>query len=290
MQQLIGYLWAFLAVFFWGIMFPVGRFLMGRGVMEPSVVAMSRFLGAFPLLLAIGWIIYRKKMFPKAGRDWLWMILLGLVGAAMMSELLYVAQRTIPTLNASLLEAYVPVQVMILSFLGGTKPTKNQLVSILVGFLGTMLVLRVVDGSGLRLTSLTLGDLLIFLSGLCWAIYTACGRPVANRLGGYVFATWTILFGGLWLLAYNLVTGVSMRMPTWRVDWYCVAFLALGPTALSFLGWNQAQKKISLSQLSFMDYFPPLIAAIFGLVFLKEDVTLWQWIGIVIVILSARLQ
>lgn len=258
--------------------------------MEPSVVAMTRFLGAFPLLFIVGLFIFRKKMFPKAFLDWILIALLGLVGAAMMSELLYVAQKSIPALNASLLEAYVPIQVLLLSFIGSKAPTKKQIISIIIGFIGSMLVLRVVDGSGLRLKSLTLGDLLIFLSGLCWAIYTAWGRPLAKRLGGYVFATWTILFGGLWLLVYNLVRGVSFRMPTSSIDWYCLAFLALGPTALSFLGWNQAQKKISLSQLSFMEYFPPLIAAIFGLIFLHEDVTLWQWVGIVIVILSSRLQ
>lgn len=289
-RPFVGFGLALVAVFCWGVMFPVGRALMERRVMEPSVLAMTRFLLASPLLLGLSWALCRKRVFPSRKSDWIWLAVLGLVGSAMMAVLLFVAQQTIPSLNSSLMEAYVPIQVLLLGILLGKPPTRKELASVGLGFVGVLLILRVLDGRGFQLGTLSQGDLLIFLSGLCWSIYTVLARPLVARMGGLPFSAWTVLFGGIWLGFYNLAMGLSFRMPTTDADWGRVAFLAFCPTALAFFAWNEAQKTISLAHLSFMEYFTPLIAALLGLFFLGESVTLWQWIGIATVILSARLQ
>ena len=259
------WLWAAAAVVGWGVMFPVGDLLMKEGAMPPSSVAAFRYLFASPVLFAAGLAARgRRAMRPRGGRDWLALAGLGLVGSAAMAQLLFVAQESVPSVNASLLEAYVPMQVLVLAMLG-------------------------VDGSGLRLGALSRGDLLVFLSGLCWAVYTAWGRPLARRMGGLPFTAWTVLFGGLWLLLYAPCAGLPVTPPATALEWKCMVFLALVPTCLAFLGWNEAQKGVSLARLSFLEYFPPLVAALAGVAFFGERVTAWQWLGIAVVILSARL-
>ena len=285
-----GHAWALAAVFFWGAMFPVGRFLMERGAMEPSTLAMARYLLATPALMLVGCAVHGRAMFPVRPSDWVHMAVLGLVGSSAMALLLFMAQRQIAAVNASLLEAYVPIQVMLLEVLGGRRAGLRQWLSVIAGFVGSMLVLRALDGSGVALGRLQTGDLLIFLSGLCWSLYTYLGNGLVRRLGGLCFTAWTVFFGGVWLLLYNLATGTSMRMPSAVADWGCVVFLALCPTAISFFGWNQAQRTISLSTLSFMEYFTPMVAAAVGIAFLGEAITAWQWLGMAIIIFSAALQ
>ena len=282
-----GYLWAGMAVLFWGVMFPVGRSLMARGVMEPSVLAAARFLLAAPLLLAAAWKAEGRGMLPKGVKEWAGVAWFGLEGAAMMALLLFKAQEEIPSLNASLLEAYVPLQVLAMGLVATRKVRWRQAASVLLGFVGSLLVLRALDGSGLRLGRLAAGDGLIFLSGLCWAVYTLWGRGLARRMGGLAFTAWTVLAGGLWLAAANWALGVDWRLPTAGEDWVRVFFLALFPTGLSFLGWNMAQKTVPVERLSYMEYFTLLVAALGGMLLLGEAVTGWQWAGVAVVILSA---
>ena len=284
------YLWALSAIVCWGVMFPVGDLLMKRGSMEPASVGMMRYLVATPLLLGGGLVTRGRAMFPRRALDWLWLALMGLVGSATMALLLFIAQRTVAPVNASLLEAYVPMQVVLLGFLGGRRTPWRQLASVAVGFAGSLLVLRAIDGSGIQLAALGRGDLLVFLSGLCWAIYTAWGRGLANRLGGIVFTTWTVFFGGVWLALWQLARGSVPTLPHSALEWGCILFLAVFPTGVAFLGWNEAHKGVSLAHLSFMEYFPPLVAALCDVAFFHGHVTPCQWLGIAVVIAAARLQ
>lgn len=283
------WLWAAAAIVCWGVMFPVGDLLMKEGSMQPSSVAAFRYLLASPVLFAAGFAARgRRAMAPRGARDWLALAGLALVGSAAMAQLLFVAQESVASVNASLLEAYVPMQVLVLAMLGGAKTTWRHVASVAVGFAGSLLVLRAVDGSGVRLGALSRGDLLVFLSGLCWAVYTAWGRPLARRMGGLPFTAWTVLLGSLWLFLYAACAGIPITPPPTALEWKCTLFLALVPTCIAFLGWNEAQKGVSLAHLSFLEYFPPLVAALAGVLFFRERITGWQWLGIAVVILSAR--
>lgn len=286
-----GWFWAVAAVFFWGVMFPVGDLLLKEGSMPPASVGAFRYLFAAPILFAVG-ICTRgwRAMLPHGARDWFAVSALGLVGTALMAQFLFEAQRTIAPVNASLMEAYVPMQVLVLSFLGGTKISLREAASVAAGFAGSLLVLKALDGSGFRLGAISLGDLMAFLSGLCWAVYTAWGRGAAKRMGGLAFAAWTMLWGGVWLALGQFAAGKPPVPPATRLEWGCMAFLAIFPTCISFLGWNEAQKDVSLAHLSFMEYFPPVVAAMTGVAFFGETVTRWQWLGLAVILWSARLQ
>ncbi|MBR1609450.1 MAG: DMT family transporter [Kiritimatiellae bacterium] len=289
-RRLSGWLWASAAVFFWGVMFPVGDLLMKKGSMPPESVGFFRYVLAFPPLFlagaaASGW----RSMVPHGPREWFETAVLGLIGSAAMADLLFAAQRSVSSVNASLLEAYVPMQVMALSFLGGAPVTRRRVASVALGFAGCMLVLKAVDASGIRLAALSRGDALVFLSGLCWAVYTALGRGPSRRMGGPAFTVWTVFFGAFWLFVRGAAAGALPAPPATLLEWKCILFLALFPTGISFLGWNQAQKSLSLAQLGFMEYVPPVVAAATAACAFGEAVTPLQWLGMAIVLLSAKI-
>ena len=283
------WLWAWAAVICWGVMFPVGDLLMKEGAMPPASVGAARYLLASPAFLAAGFAICGHAMWPRKVLDWLALALFGLVGSAAMALLLFRAQELVPSVNASLMEAYVPIQVLVLGMLGGVPTTGRHVASVVFGFAGCLLVLRALDDNGLRLAALSRGDLYAFLSAFCWAIYTAWSRPVVKRLGSLPFTGWTVLFGGLWLVVWQVASGNGVTVPCTGLEWRCVLFLAAFPTGIAFFGWNAAQKGLSLARLSFLEYFPPLVAAVAGVLFFGERITAWQWLGIAVVILSQRL-
>lgn len=288
---LSGILWALSAILCWGAMFPVADALMEDDSLLPASIGMLRYLLAAPILFILGCSLQGTRAMLPSLRQALQLALLGLIGSATMALLLFIAQRTISPINASLLESYVPIQVLLLGLCSGHHASLRTLTSITLGFLGTLLVLNVITPHGLQLQSLQFGDLLIFLSGLCWAIYTAYGRPLAMRLGGLCFTTWTVLFGGLWLLLYHALCGTAPTLPapTNLTAWCFILFLAVFPTGVAFYGWNQAQKSVPLTHLSFMEYFTPLVAAAASALLGRGTPTPFQWLGIAIVIASATL-
>lgn len=290
LQRRAAVLWAWAAILCWGVMFPVGDLLLKHGTMPPASVGFFRYLLASPVLLCAAFVKHGRSALPRGAHAWAQVSLLGLIGSAAMAQLLFMAQETVASVNASLLEAYVPMQVLLLSFLGGRRPSWREAAGVALGFAGSLLVLRALDGTGLRLAALSRGDAFVFLSGLCWAVYTALGRSPSRSMGPLPFTAWTVAFGAFWLLLLQLAGGSIPVLPRSRVEWSCIAFLAAFPTCIAFLGWNEAHKGVSLSSLSFMEYLPPLVAAATGVAFFSERVTAWQWAGVVTVIASARLR
>lgn len=197
LTQMKGLGWALLSVFFWGTMFPVGRFLIGGERIDPVSLGILRFaIGGTALFLA-GLLLYRKKMFELTRAEWSRLPFQGLVGASMMALLLFMAQKEIPVINASMLEAIVPLQIFVITLCSGKRGSLVQFAGLLLGFLGCLLVLRVINGDGIALKALKRGDLLIFLSGLCWALYTVWGRRTIQRIGGWIYSSWTLLWGAI---------------------------------------------------------------------------------------------
>ncbi len=115
LTQIKGLAWALLSVFFWGTMFPVGRFLIGGQRIDPVSLGILRFAVGGTALFLTGLLLYRKKMFDLTRAEWCRLPFQGLVGASMMALLLFLAQKEIPVINASMLEAIVPLQIFVIS-------------------------------------------------------------------------------------------------------------------------------------------------------------------------------
>lgn len=286
-SSIVGVAWALLAIFGWGLMFPVGRVLMASRALSPESVAAARYLLAAPLLFALSFLRAGRRTFPPRLRDWPLLAFWGLVGSALMAWLLFCAQRTVPVVNASLLEAWVPLLVMLIGLPLGDSFSLRRLAAIAIGFLGVLLVLRILAPSGFRLDALRGGDLLILLSGLCWSLYTVFGGPLVRRLGALPFTAWTVLFGGLWIVAASLLFRRPLALPPDATSWFFVGVLALCPTALSFFAWNEAQRHLPLPRLAFLEYFTPVVAALLGLLWPGEPVSPAQWLGMLLILLSS---
>lgn len=284
-----GLAWGLLAILGWGLMFPVGRVLMSTRALSPETAVAGRYLLAAPLLFALSCLRCGRRTLPSRFLDWPLLAFWGLVGSALMAWLLFRAQTTVSVVNASLLEAYVPLLVMLVAIPLGDAFSLRRLAAVALGFLGVLLVLRILTSSGLRLGALRFGDLLILLSGLCWSLYTVFGRPLVRRLGALPFTAWTVLFGGLALLAVSLLSRRPLALPATPRDWALLVFLALCPTSLSFFAWNEAQRHLPLHRLAFLEYFTPIVAALLGLVWPGEPVTPLQWLGMAVICLSSFL-
>ena len=282
-DKLKGVFWAGLSMVLWASSFPVGRTLISNQMIDPVTLGMLRFGLGGMLMLAFGPFLKLRGLFRFALKDGICLALLGLLGTALMAIFLFTAQKTISSVNSSMIEALSPLLIFILNLCLNKNFSALQAAGLLFGFGGCLMVLKVVTFDGFYLESYQFGDFLILCSSLCWSLYSVLGRPVIRRVGAYEFTAWTMLFGAVWLLVIDLIDYDAMIWPKTPYAWVLIGYFAAFPAAVAFYAWNAAQNYISLALLSLSEYFTPFCTALIALVWLGEGITLAQMVGALII-------
>jgi drug/metabolite transporter (DMT)-like permease len=172
----------------------------------------------------------------------------------------------------------------------------------ILGTVGTL----VATGANLSLhgqaTSLA-GNALILAGVTCAALYTICTQnqlvdidPLRlislHQLSGFVFVfvVWLIfLLANSWAATHSFVTdGVAIGL--WVNGNFLDLLIALlsGTTqyALSFWLFLHAMNELGATRSSILLVLPPLFTICGSFFFLQEQLTTWQWLGIVVALLA----
>jgi probable blue pigment (indigoidine) exporter len=134
------------------------------------------------------------------------------------------------------------------------------------------------------------GERVVFVGAAFWALYTVLSNRTIKRIGGLRYSAWSLLFAGLWILLFQLMTGHPVRVPLEWQDTLCLLYLGLIPSALAFFSWNNAQRYISTGLLAMSGYFTPILTALLGWMLFGETVTFMQCLGMVLVFGSALIE
>lgn len=278
-----GVFWAGLSMFLWSTSFPVGRTLISGKMADPVTLGMLRFGIGGLLMLGAGYLFKVKGLFKFSLKDGVKLSLLGLLGTSLMGFLLFTAQKTVSSVNSSMIEALSPLLIFILSIFSTRHFSTMQALGLIFGFGGCLMVLGVIDQNGFHLDSYQFGDFLILLSSLCWSLYTVLGKPVILRVGAYQFTAWTMVFGAIWLAFFNLFQWEAIIFPSTPFAWGLVLYFAAFPAAVAFFAWNEAQNYISLALLSLSEYFTPFCTAVIAFLTIGEVITPMQLVGALII-------
>lgn len=292
LSTLKGIFWAAVSVLCWSSLFVVASFLVKRGNLDPYSMVHLRFTYAGAFLLLFSKIVLRKGIFQNiAKKDWIKMIFHG-IAVAGMSLCLFIAQnKNIPVVNASMLEAETPPILFLMGLIFLRNKTNFlQIAGLLTGFIGCMIVLKVVTPDGLAIKSFSDGDLLVFAAAFCWAVYTVFAKDVISRLGGLLYTAWSMFFAGIWTLLYQILMGYTVHYPILLPDLFWTLYLILIPSAMAFFSWNSAMKYISTGLLAVSGYFTPMFSALLAALLFGESITFFQFLGMILVFGSAFIE
>lgn len=260
--------------------FPV----VGKGVLahlSPLALAGLRVLVAGPLLLALAWRLERTR-FPRAYLREL--ALLGALGV-FANQVLYVTglARTTAT-NAAILMPSIPVFTALAAAVTGVERLSPRR-ALGVGFaVGGALVL--LDPTRFSLASGTsLGDLLILLNCLSYAIYLVRQRPLLQRLPPLTLLAWAFLLGGAGVLAVavpSLAAVAYSQVPA--SVWAGIAYIVLIPTAVNYALNTWAIRRSSAGLAATYTTLQPVVGALLGTVFLAERFGWRQLVGLTLIV------
>ena len=237
-----------------------------------------RFFLAYVML----WILCPKWSFSI--REELSFFLMSLFG----NTLYFLAENSALTYtyssNVSILVSGAPVATAVLALIFNKKerPTKRQLLGIVIAFAGMALV--VLNGSFVLHLSMK-GDILSLCAAFCWGIYSVILSRYTDKYSG-MFLSRKLMFYGLvtsvviWLVQGDAFPiGEIVHLPYLPG----ILFLGLVGSALCYVAWNKACAGLGIITANMYIYAIPFVTLAAGAVLMGEPITLMAVAGAILI-------
>jgi len=264
-----------------------GRLLVGS--VSPITLSAVRWGLAALLLLPLGWRVFK----PNSA---LWQnkkrfLLLGLFGVGSYNVLLYLALQTSTAINVTLIGASMPIWML---FIGAvfyqTKPNLLQLIGAIVSLLGVAIVLTRGELATLLSMKMVIGDLLIMLATVLWAIYSwMLSRPGSSTERQWPWADFLmaqVLVGLLWtgfFDSFEIASGHAyLDLNLWTGS--LILFVAVGPSLIAYRCWGMGVGGAGPTVAAFFANFIPLFTAILSAAMLGEPPQLFHGVAFALIV------
>ncbi|NAW86129.1 DMT family transporter [Photobacterium halotolerans] len=268
----MNYLLALLVPMLWGSTYAaVSLFLQD---MSPYWVAVWRALPAGLVLLLI-----RPKLPPLS---WSRMTLLSFCNIAAFFVLLFIAAYRLPGSVAGTLGATMPLQMMLLQWLGeGKKPDPRSVALAVLGLIGVGLLLNPsADLDPIGTLAALAGTALVSQSAIWMKRW-----PVNDALS---FAAWQLVLGGMMLIPFAwFVAGAPVALSVDAIPG--LLWLVLLNTAFGYWAWVRSVKKLGPNVMSMFSLMNPVTAVLLGIGLVGESLGLLQWTGIGLILMALLL-
>jgi len=244
-----------------------------------SIESIPPFLMTGLRFVAAGWILYAWARFrgspPPTAVEWRWAALLGglffLVGNGTVA---FVEQRVSSGLTA-LMIALVTAWTALLEWLrpGGRTPTAGAVLGIVLGFIGTALL--VLPSGGVPAVPVLEGVLLIG-STFAWALASVATRSARLPGNTAMVAAAEMLAGGGALILLSIFSGDAARFHPAAVTTASVLALlyqVVFGSVLTFTCYSWLLRVSTPSKVSTAGYVNPMVAVFLGWAFHGETLT-----------------
>ena len=255
--------------------------LLSMGVSVDTMLACRYLIAVF--ILGV-WLVFRKESL-KVNKAQMWRLcILGFL-FAMSSMLLFLSYNYIPAGLATTIVFLYPVIVALIMVLLKVYPTWQVWLSILMTFVGVVILSRPSGNMTLNITGLSLAA----GSAIAYALYLI----VVNRsrrlrtVTSLVLTFYALLIGSVVFLIHSVISGGEFMA---GLDgWYCwmnLICLAVFPTLVSLLTLAMATRIIGPTRTSVLGVFEPVTAIAVGTIFFGESLTLNIIIGVIITLVA----
>jgi len=278
-----------LAMVLWGFSFVSTKIIL------TSFPVFTYIAIRFSLASVVFLLLLKKRGFPKLGKKTHFRLVLIAAFEPFLYFIFESLGLSITTASkASLLIAVIPMVVLIFArIMIGEKITPKNLTGIILSFGGIFLLVS--GGEDFSWSfgesgGTFLGDLLIMGSVVTASLYIVLTRELTQRVSSFHITAFQVLYATLFFLPLIFIDVFTM-------DWRGISYQSLGglmfnvfgSTIGAFLLYNFALTKLSASRSSLFINGIPIVTAAAAWFILGERLTLVQFAGGALVILSVTL-
>ena len=271
-----------LTTLFWS-----GNMVLGRAIrndIPPLTLAFWRW--AIALLLVLPFALpHLRKQWPQLRKGWKPVLVLGALGVGGYNTLAYVALQYTAATNAVLLNSFIPIATIALSWLFLHKHLHRvEGLGVAISFVGVATIVLRGDPATLATLNLNIGDLWMLGAVLVWAIYTIGlqWRPIGvdPMLMLAAFTTVGVLF-----LAPAYAWEISMGRQI-NLNWHSFAsllYVGIFPSFLGYIFYNRAVAEVGASKASLFIHLMPVFGTALSAIFLDEIPVWYHFLGIALI-------
>lgn len=254
------------------------------GHVSPMVLTTLRWVGTLMLAAALGHAAFRAE-WPVIRANWKWIAIMGVLGFTGFNALFYLAALYTTAVNIGIIQGAIPVMVLAGAFLVYRTPvTPLQGVGIVVTIAGVILLAARGDLAVLTGLAFNLGDLLMLIACLGYAIYTVAlrNRPAISPRPFFLALAMVALASSLPLVAVEIAQGHA-RLPDLR-GWLIIAYVAVMPGFVSQILFMRGVELIGPGRAGVWVNLVPVWAAIFGPLILGEVFAWYHAVALLLVL------
>lgn len=270
-----GHAAAFITIFIWGTTFVSTKILLQT--FTPVEILFIRFLTGYAAL----WLVCPRFLFVPFTQE-AWFAAAGLCGITLYYLLENIALTYTLASNAGVIISIAPFFTALANclFLGGKRPGRRFIAGFLLAMAGICLLSAGgTDGFAFN----PAGDLLAAAAAVIWALYATLAKKISTFGFNTIQVTRrTFFYGLLFMLPAAFFTdfSVSTEQLAEPRNLLNLLFLGLGASALCFVTWNLAVKKLGAVKTSVYIYLVPVITTAASVLILGERITAAALCGI----------
>ncbi len=287
-SRLVSYLEALFAVVVWGGSFIATKIAVGQ--MSPVAVVWLRFAMGIPIL---GAAVFLRKQFawPKPA-EWGYFALLGFIGISFHQWLQSNGLQTAQATTTAWIVSTAPVFIALLAWM-----VLKERITLVQGFgVGVALLGVIVVVSKGNLGNFfagqfgVIGDFLIFISAINWAVFSILSRRGLKEHPSTRMTFWVMTLGWLITSVAFFTQGGPAQIP--HLDsrgWVAMIFLGIFTTGLAYIAWFDALATLPATQTGAFLYIEPLTSMVVAALILGEQVTWASLLGGAVILLGVWL-
>lgn len=277
-----GHIAAFITILIWGTTFISTKVLLID--FAPIEILFIRFIiGYFAL-----WCVSPHKLTIKVKKQEWYFAAAGLCGVTLYYLFENIALTYTLASNVGVIISIAPFFTVIFSclFLHKKRPTSRFFIGFFIALTGIMLISF---GSGTALRVNPLGDILAIIAAIFWAAYST----ITNKISEFGYSTIqgtrrTFFYGLIFMIPAMFFMDFHVTLSDF-LDFKVIMnllFLGFGASALCFVTWNMAVKKLGSVKTSVYIYMVPVITTVTSALILKEQMTWTIIFGIILTLIG----
>lgn len=281
-KKTIGHLAALLTIIIWGTTFISTKILLVD--FQPVEILFFRFVMGFFVLL----VISPKRLKTANHKEELTFAVAGLCGICLYYLLENIALTYTLASNVGVIISVAPFFTAILAHFF-MKSEEKLRVQFFVGFIVAMVGIVLISFNGQKLELNPIGDLLAVIAAFVWAFYSILTRKINSFDYPVILTTRRTFFYGILfmiptLFFFDFQPGLSRFTDLTYL--FNILYLGLGASALCFVTWNFAVKKLGAVKTSVYIYMVPVITVVTSVLILHEQLTVLAGIGTIFTLIG----
>ncbi len=282
-EKWLPYLIMILPPLFWS-----GNFVVGRAVSQQAApISLSFWRWFLALLILLPFVIkpiWQQRQIIKENMGKI--IILAILSITAFNTLAYIALQDTSATNATLLNSFIPIFIMIISgifFKEGI--SVKQTAGVLISLLGVFAILTRLDREVFANLQLNKGDLWMLVAALDWALYSVLLKHLRPKeLQPLSFLGIMVIIGTLFLIPLFILNPFNEPAITWNNEMIkAIAYIAIFPSIISYLAWNYGIQKLGASIGGQFIHLMPFFGALLAVMFLGESIQAYHLLGGVLI-------